>query len=124
MRAPMALRATPSATPAIPSASNPKTGNTYSGPGCSGRSATSDAERSWGTYKSRTAMSWLPVPRRPDTVHVSITSAAAAGKSIVRTSGAPFGSRRGLSFSMSTAPPISQLQCSHPLANGQRPVTR
>ena len=83
-----------------------------------------ESDRDAGTKTSSTAMSWLPVPRRPETVQVSMMRASVAGNSMSRESGMPLGSRRGAPFSTTTLPPISQAQCSQPLANGQRPVTR
>ena len=68
-------------------------------------------------------MSWLPVPRRPDTFHVSITSTSAAGNSASRMSGRPSASILRVPSSITMQPPISQSQWSMPLANAQRPVT-
>jgi hypothetical protein len=62
-------------------------------------------------------MSWLPVPRRPDTFQVSMISTSAAGNIMRRASGCPPGG-------WTIVPPVSQAQCSQPLANAQRPVTR
>jgi hypothetical protein len=61
-------------------------------------------------------MSWLPVPRNPETVHVSMISASAAGKSTIRACGGP--------SSWTRHPPMSHPQCWQPLAKRQRPVTR
>ena len=69
-------------------------------------------------------MSWLPVPRSPETCQVSWIRTWSAGASISLTSGIPPGSVRVPDSSRTTQPPISQSQCSQPLANGQRPLTR
>jgi hypothetical protein len=61
-------------------------------------------------------MSWLPVPRRPATVHVSTIRTSDAGNNIMRARGGP--------SSRTSAPPMSHVQCSLPDANGQRPDTR
>ena len=83
-----------------------------------------DSEWAAGTTTSSTAMSWLPVPRRPDTVQVSMMRTSLAGKSMSRESGIPLGKRRGPPPSITTLPPMSHAQCSHPLANGHRPDPR
>ena len=106
----IAAAAMPSATAQIASASSPNTGNAYSGPSWRGRSLSSEAERSAGTLTPDARMSWLPVPRSPDTDQVSITSTSAAPNSISRTSGAPLSSRRTPSPSATRQPPISQSQ--------------
>jgi len=46
-----------------------------------------------------TSMSPLPLPARPVTCQVSNRVTWLAGKTIIRASGAPLGSRRGLPFS-------------------------
>ena len=68
-------------------------------------------------------MSWLPVPRRPETDQVSITSASRAGNRTSLMSGLPLGSSRGASPSNTMQPPISQSQFSTLLAKRQRPLT-
>ena len=113
----------PSATPAIDSASSPKIGNAYSGPRSSGSSVSSEVVRARGTRTSCTCMSWLPVPRSPDTFHVSITSTSSRGNSTRRMSGRPSASILRVPSSITMQPPISQSQWSMPLANAQRPVT-
>ena len=73
----------------------------------------------------RTCMSWLPVPRRPDTCQVSITSTSRGREQRqpdVRA--APRRASCGAPSSITMQPPISQSQWSMPLANAQRPVTR
>ena len=55
-------------------------------------------------------MSWLPVPRSPDTVQVSMISASARGKAAPCAPAAD-------PPSCTTQPPISQSQCWQPLAN-------
>ena len=61
-----------------------------------------------GTIRRRS--SWLPVPRKPPTCQVSITSVTAAGKNTILVSGAPSGPRRGAapSSSSTTQPPRTQ----------------
>ncbi len=68
-------------------------------------------------------MSWLPVPRSPETDHVSITSASPAGNSISRMSGRPLATIRGASPSRTTQPTISQSQFATLLENRHLPPT-
>ena len=83
----------------------------------------SEADRAAGTASPSTAMSWLPVARRPDTVQVSITSTSAAGISTSRMSGRPLSSMRGAPPSATTQPPMSQSQFATLLQKRQRPPT-
>jgi hypothetical protein len=117
MSSSIAWRAMPIATDAPPSARSPNTGNAYSVPPRRGRSVVSATERSAVTKTSFTAMSWLPVPRRPETFQVSMISTSERGKSMRRASGFP-------PAPSTMVPPVSHVQCSQPLAKPQRPVTR
>jgi len=118
------------ATPESMKGNSANTGTWYSGPGFTALpgvgpplvSATASVRCS-GTNCSFTSTSLLPVPRNPETFQVSMISASEAGKSIMRASGAPLGSSRGLPSSRMTQPPMSQAQCWQPLAKGQRPET-
>jgi hypothetical protein len=83
----------------------------------------SDAVHAAGTSTSSIAMSLLPVPRSPDTCHVSITSTSAAVTSASLMSGRPSATMRGPPSSSTRQPPITVWQWSTPLAKGQRPVT-
>ena len=77
-----------------------------------------------GTNTSRTETSWLPVPRRPPTVQVSMISHWLAGSSMKRSSGPPDGVIRGLPLSCTTDHRTIQLASWQPLTSGQRPVRR
>ena len=63
------------------SASSPNSGNAYSGPVCTGASVSTEALCSAGTCTPSSSMSWLPVPCRPITCHVSwIVNSLAGGE--------------------------------------------
>ena len=64
-------RAVPSATAATASDSNWMTGKRYSGPSRSGCDINIWDDQASATNASCTSKSWLPVPRSPDTRHVS-----------------------------------------------------
>ena len=72
-----------------------------------------------GTKTSVQATSLEPVPTRPMTSQVSITSIASTGRTKIRGTGFAPGSAGG------TMPPsITQSEASMPLENGQRPLSR
>ena len=77
-----------------------------------------------GTNTSCTATSWLPVPRSPPTVQVSMISHWLAGSSMKRISGPPDGAVRGLPSSCTTDHRTIQVASSQPLTSDQRPVKR
>jgi hypothetical protein len=102
----------PSVTAAIAAAPNDRSGNRYNGPGWVGRSDSQNV-RCAGTKASATSKSWLPVPRRPPTDHVSTTVTSSAGSTTARTS---------LSSTRHAA--TTHALCSTPLAKPHRPDTR
>ena len=91
-------------------------GNRNSGMSMHGGDSMVGKVRSAGTSTASAAKWWLPVPHSPDTVHVSSISTSAGAKTTIRSRCCP--------STCSTQLPNSQAECSQPLANAHRPLTR
>ena len=92
----MAPRAIPSATAPQPIASRPNSGKRYSGPSHQVLPEIIDSVCASGTRRFSTVMSQEPEPPRPDEYQLSCRRIERIGKYMVRTSGTPSRSMRGL----------------------------